>query len=54
MIKVNYPTADEEEQIMRQGTSDQQITVSKVLHGDDIVTCSRSVRRCRWRIMCST
>jgi MoxR-like ATPase len=45
MIKVNYPTADEEEQIMRQGTSDQQITVSKVLHGDDIVKLQQIVRR---------
>ena len=45
MIKVDYPTADEEEQIMRQGTSDQQITVSKVLHGDDIVKLQQIVRR---------
>src|SRR5438876_1225957 len=34
MIKVDYPTDAEEEQIMRQGTSDVQPTVSKVLHGD--------------------
>src|SRR4051812_5807950 len=45
MIKVDYPSADEEEQIMRQGTSDQQITVSKVLHGDDIVKLQQIVRR---------
>src|SRR4051812_49370092 len=45
MIKVDYPSAEEEEQIMRQGTSDQQITVSKVLHGDDIVKLQQIVRR---------
>src|SRR3954453_10666949 len=32
MIKVDYPTAEEEEQIMKQGTSDVQATISKVLH----------------------
>src|SRR6202522_3538952 len=36
MIKVDYPTDKEEEQIMRQGTSETKITVSPVLHGDDI------------------
>src|SRR6266404_337117 len=37
MIKVDYPTDAEEEQIMRQGTSDVQPTVGKVLHGEDIL-----------------
>src|SRR3954453_7164646 len=37
MIKVDYPSADEEEQIMRQGTADVQATIDKVLHGEDIL-----------------
>src|SRR5438309_7838530 len=37
MIQVAYPTDAEEEQIMRQGTSDAQLSVSKVLHGEDII-----------------
>ncbi len=45
MIKVDYPTDAEEEQIMRQGTSDVQPTVSKVLHGDDILRLQHIVRR---------
>ena len=45
MIKVDYPTADEEEQIMRQGTSDAPQTVSKVLHGEDILRLQQIVRR---------
>src|SRR5437868_8799785 len=45
MIKVNYPTDAEEELIMRQGTSDNQLTVSKVLHGDDILRLQHIVRR---------
>ena len=45
MIKVDYPTDDEEEQIMRQGTSDVQPTVSKVLHGEDILKLQHIVRR---------
>ena len=45
MIKVEYPTDDEEEQIMRQGTSDVRLTVSKVLHGDDILQLQQIVRR---------
>jgi MoxR-like ATPase len=45
MIKVDYPTDDEEEQIMRQGTSDTQLSVSKVLHADDIVRLQHIVRR---------
>src|SRR5215210_4453628 len=45
MIKVDYPTDAEEEQIMRQGTSDVQLSVSKVLHGEDILRLQQIVRR---------
>ena len=45
MIKVDYPTGDEEELIMRQGTSDAALNVSKVLHGDDILRLQHIVRR---------
>src|SRR5271163_2348717 len=45
MIKVDYPSDAEEEQIMRQGTSDVQQTVSKVLHGNDILELQHIVRR---------
>src|SRR5438876_8570639 len=45
MIKVDYPTDDEEELIMRQQTSDAQLAVSKVLHGDDILKLQHIVRR---------
>jgi MoxR-like ATPase len=45
LIKVNYPTAAEEEQIMRQGTSDVHTTIDKVLHGDDILRLQHVVRR---------
>src|SRR6202045_1039301 len=37
MINVQYPTDAEEELIMRQGTSDASTTVSKGLHGEDIL-----------------
>ncbi|MGF1578818.1 MAG: AAA family ATPase [Gemmataceae bacterium] len=45
MIKVEYPTADEEEQIMRLGTSDTQRMVTKVLHGEDIIQLQQIVRK---------
>ncbi len=45
LIKVDYPTDEEEEQIMRQGTSDVQTTIDKVLHGDDILRLQHLVRR---------
>src|SRR6187401_3797010 len=45
MIKVDYPTDAEEEQIMRQGTSDVQQQVTKVLHGEDILRLQHIVRR---------
>ncbi|MBX7106133.1 MAG: MoxR family ATPase [Gemmataceae bacterium] len=45
LIKVDYPTADEEEQIMRLATADAMPTVDKVLHGDDIIALQSLVRR---------
>src|SRR2546421_8100770 len=45
LIKVDYPTDEEEEQIMRQGTSDFQATIDKVLHGEDILKLQHVVRR---------
>src|SRR5579864_6027816 len=45
LIRVDYPTDDEEEKIMRMGTSDSQATISKVLHGEDILKLQQIVRR---------
>src|ERR1700680_735133 len=45
LIKVDYPTDAEEELIMRQQTSDTQLSVTKVLHGDDIIRLQHIVRR---------
>ncbi len=45
MIKVEYPTAAEEELIMKQGTSDMSTAVSKILHGADILKLQQIVRR---------
>jgi MoxR-like ATPase len=45
LIKVDYPTDDEEEQIMRIGTSDAKATVSPVLTGEDILGLQTVVRR---------
>src|SRR6476619_4171153 len=45
LIKVDYPSADEEEQIMRVQTSDVKQSVSTVLHGDDILAVQKVVRR---------
>jgi MoxR-like ATPase len=45
LIKVDYPSDAEEEQIMRLGTSNLQPTVSKVLHGEDILRLQHIVRR---------
>ena len=45
LIKVDYPTSEEEEQIMRIGTSDTKATVSPVLNGDDILQLQHVVRR---------
>jgi MoxR-like ATPase len=45
LVKVGYPTADEEEQIMRLATADAMPGVDKVLHGDDILALQSLVRR---------
>ncbi len=45
LIKVDYPTDSEEEQIMRIGTSDTPTKVSPVLNGDDIISLQQVVRR---------
>src|SRR5579871_475671 len=45
LIKVDYPSDAEEEQIMRQGTSDVWVEIDKVLHGDDIRRLQHVVRR---------
>jgi MoxR-like ATPase len=45
LIKVEYPNDAEEEQIMRQGTSDVQQTITQVLHGADILKLQHIVRR---------
>src|SRR5262249_20742545 len=45
LIQVDYPTDKEEEQIMRQGTADLQLSAEKALHGDDILRLQHVVRR---------
>ncbi len=45
LVKVDYPTEDEEERIMREGTSDRAVKVSPVLNGDDIIALQQVVRR---------
>src|SRR4030081_357443 len=45
LIKVDYPTDQEEELIMRMGTSTIQNVVSKVLHGPDIIRLQQIVRK---------
>jgi MoxR-like ATPase len=45
LIKVDYPTDEEEELIMRQGTSDRATTITPVLNGDDIIQLQQVVRR---------
>jgi len=45
LIKVDYPTDAEEEQIMRQATSDRTVTVSPALSGDDVLRLQHVVRR---------
>jgi MoxR-like ATPase len=45
LIKVDYPSDAEEEQIMRLGTSDVQASVGKVLHGEDILQLQHVIRR---------
>ncbi len=54
MIKVDYPTDAEEEQIMRQGTSDVQLTcVARCCTATTSCNCSTSCAACRWPITCS-
>jgi MoxR-like ATPase len=45
LIKVDYPSDAEEEQIMRIGTSDDKIQVNAVLSGEDIIGLQHIVRR---------
>jgi MoxR-like ATPase len=45
LIKVDYPTDEEEEQIMRMGTSDTKVTVNAVLNAEDIIGLQQIVRR---------
>jgi MoxR-like ATPase len=45
LIKVDYPTDEEEETIMRVGTSDQKATITPVLNGEDIIGLQHIVRR---------
>ena len=45
LIKVDYPSAEQEEQIMRAGTSDNKVKVEAVLNGDDIIALQQIVRR---------
>ena len=45
LIKVDYPTDSEEEEIMRAGTSDRGSAVSPILSGDDIIALQQVVRR---------
>ncbi|MCS6852647.1 MAG: MoxR family ATPase [Gemmataceae bacterium] len=45
MIRVDYPTEQEEEAIMRLGTGDVSVEIGKVLHGEDILRLQRLVRR---------
>src|SRR5262245_7107000 len=45
MIRVDYPSDAEEEQIMRQGAGDTQPKVTKILHGEDILKLQHIVRR---------
>src|SRR3984885_11232374 len=45
LIKVDYPTDEEEEQIMRIGTSDTKANVTAVLNAEDILGLQQVVRR---------
>jgi MoxR-like ATPase len=45
LIKVDYPSDAEEEQIMRVGTADTKPSVSPVLTGEDIIGLQQVVRR---------
>src|SRR5437879_5969231 len=45
LIQVDYPSNAEEERIMRLASTDEQATVEKALHGDDILRLQHVVRR---------
>jgi MoxR-like ATPase len=45
LIKVDYPSAEEEEQIMRRGTADTEVSIQPVLHAEEILQLQRLVRR---------
>ena len=45
LIRVDYPDDAEEEQIMRQGTTDRVVQVSPVLNGEDVIQLQHVVRR---------
>lgn len=45
MIQVGYPTADEENKIMRQGTAEHNPQINKVLGSEEIITLQNLVRR---------
>jgi MoxR-like ATPase len=45
LIKVDYPSDAEEEQIMRIGTSDTKTKITPVLSGEDIIGLQQIVRR---------
>ena len=45
LVKVDYPTDDEEDRIMRAGTTDEKVNISAVLNGDDIIALQHVVRR---------
>ena len=54
LIKVDYPTDAEEEQIMRQGTSDvQRDGRARCCTATTSCGCSRSSAACRWPTTCS-
>ena len=45
LIKVDYPTDEEEEQIMRIGTSETKTKITPVLNAEDIISLQQVVRR---------
>lgn len=45
MIQVGYPTADEEDKIMRQGTAEHSPQINKVLKAEEIISLQNLVRR---------
>jgi MoxR-like ATPase len=45
LVKVDYPTDEEEEQIMRIGTGEKPPTVSPILNAEDIIALQQVVRR---------